>query len=423
MFTPVLAQSHTIKVHAYSYDAEGNRVDVYDGQIGTFDVSPVDIAVTALPASWEQYREQTITLKVRNAQGQTVELVPSPDIEVTISGENTAPGTIHKRDDGTYETTYTPQKPGEHILHVRATFTAPDGKSYVVTDADLGTFNVLSTQKVRLNIQQPQPGKQVATSFLPWDLPWKNTLPLIIHVRPEDDKGNPVFPQDIFLDPDSGVRVTAIKDEQGNTVYGPLDLQWSPLQEAYVGEVPGFKLGTYLIQIEGGPLKKGYLYQDEQATVTVERVRHPLYYPVLGGSAALLFLILAAAVWVVRRNINLRKHPCKGMIYIVDAEATPKFQRRLDSYGKNDITFQGTEIPPLTHIRKMRLWCESEDESRKKQVHIQVWLNKDRTPHPDINGRILSPGSEVRVGKYPFWLVKDPPDGELPEHPEAQEIN
>ena len=416
MFTPVLAQSHTIRVHAYSFDANGKSVDVYDGQIGTFDVSPVSIAITDLPTTWAQYREQTITLEVHNAQGQTVQLTPSPDIEVTISGEDTA---THKLDDGTYETAYTPQKTGEHTLHVRATFTDSNGKSHVLTDADLATFNVLPTQKILLNIQQPQPGKQVATSFLPW----KNTLPLIIHVRPEDDKGNPISPQDIFLNPDSSVRVTAIKDKQGNTVYGPLDLQWSPLQDACVGEIPEFGLGTYLIQVTGGPLKDGYLYRDEQATVTVERVRHPWYYPVLGGSVALLFLILAAVTWSVAHSINLRKHPCRGMIYIVDAEATPKFQKRLDSYGKNDITIQGTDIPPLTHIRKMRFRCESEDESKKKQVHIQVWLNKERHPHPDMNGRILFPGSEVRVGAYPFWIVKDPPDGELSEHPEAQGSN
>jgi len=106
-------------------------------------------------------------------------------------------------------------------------------------------------------------------------------------------------------------------------------------------------------------------------------------------------------------------------VYIVDAYGTPKFQKRLDTYGKNNITISGKEISPLTHVKKMQFWCESDAQSRDGRVYARVWLDNDRTPVASIDGKIMGANSEVKIGRYAFWLLKDPE--EMPDHPEAQE--
>ena len=152
--------------------------------------------------------------------------------------------------------------------------------------------------------------------------------------------------------------------------------------------------------------------------VQLTRVRHPLYFPFW---IITILMVIAAVVfsgWWGIAQINLRKHPCRGRIVIADMDGIQKFQKSLDSYGLNRITIPNKELPAILKIRKIEIWCESDSDSNNKKVYVRVWREGDRAALTGLDGKLLMPGSEVRLGNAPFWLYKDPE--ELREHLEAR---
>jgi len=95
-------------------------------------------------------------------------------------------------------------------------------------------------------------------------------------------------------------------------------------------------------------------------------------------------------------------------LVIADADGVPRFQLQLDRYGRNHIVLSGKEFPAILMIRKMEIRCESDADSSAKRVYVSVWRQGDRAPLASLNRKVLSPGSEVRLGSAPFWLYKDP---------------
>lgn len=414
-FIPILTGTHIITVRAESQDFDGSPVIVFDGEIGAFDVSPVMLIPSNLPLSWPQFSEQPIIFELQDARGFPVKAPSSLNLVVTVLGENAPPLSLRLQPDGTYEALYTPSMIGLHTVHVLASVLDSSGMEQVILDSNIGEFEVSPTIRVDLNVQKPDQPEQYDTGLWPFQ-----RIPLVLQVQLQDENGHILNPQQIFMNNAvDGLSVIRIQDSKGNDLALSLQFQQTPQTGIYMAESSDFGRGDYVITVEGPELKSGYVYQNKQTQIFVRRIRHPLHIPLLITGIVFLAAVISASSWMAVRNYNLRKYPCKGMIYIVDAYGTPKFQKRLDTYGKNTITISGKEISPLTHVKKMQFWCESDAQSRDGRVYARVWLDNDRTPVSSINGKIIGSNSEVKIGKYAFWLLKDPE--EMPDHPEAQE--
>lgn len=411
-FTPIVSEPHKITVTAESQDYEGNLLSIFNDVIGEFDVSPVLLAAKNIPLVWPQYSEQPITFELQDSRGYAVEAPSSLDMMVTINGENSAPLMLKLQPDGSYETTYTPSVTGLHSIHAFASVVDSSGEKKIIMDENIGEFDVSPTTRVDLIVQEPASAEQYETGLLPFP---RN--PLTVKIQLQDEDGKVLDPQKVFLNSaTNALSVTSIQDEKGNDVNLELDMQQTPDKGVYLAESSEFGTGEYIITVAGAELKPGFVYRNEQIRVRVVRMRHPWQIPL----GILIFLaVIGTSSWTIVKNYRIRQHPCKGMIYIVDAYGTPKFQKRLDTVGKNTIIVFGKEISPLTHVKKMQFWCETDAQSRDGRVYVRVWLDNDRTPIPSIDGKIMSANSEVKIGRYAFWLLKDPE--EMPDHPEAQE--
>lgn len=411
-FTPIVSEPHKITVTAESQDYDGQPIVVFDNVIGSFDVSTVTLAPKSLPITWPQYSEQPIIFELQDSRGYAVEAPSSLDLLVTIDGENSAPLALKLQPNGTYETTYTPNVTGPHSVHAFASVLDSSGKKQIIMDKDIGEFDVSPTTRVDLIVQEPASAEQYETGLLPFP---RN--PLTVKIQLQDEDGKVLDPQKVFLNSATNVlSVTRIQDEKGNDVNLELDMQQTPDKGVYLAESSEFGTGEYIITVAGAELRPGFVYRNEQIQVRVVRMRHPWQIPL---GILLLVAVIGTSSWTIVKNYKIRQHPCKGMIYIVDAYGTPKFQKRLDTVGKNTIIVFGKEISPLTHVKKMQFWCETDAQSRDGRVYARVWLDNDRTPIPSIDGKIMSANSEVKIGRYAFWLLKDPE--EMPDHPEAQE--
>lgn len=414
-FTPVLAENHVIKVTATSQDVDNNTIIVFDGEIGSFNVSPVLLVPKDLPLSWLQYSEQPITFELQDTRGLPVEAPSSLEMVVTISGETGLPLTLNRQTDGTYQALYTPNQTGPHTVHALASVLDSSGTKQTILDKDIGEFDVSPTTRVDLDVQKPDQPEQLDTGL--W---FFQRNPLVLQIRFEDENGQPLDPQNIFTgDAGSGLSVVQIRDSKGNPLNLHLNFQQTPETGVYLAESTDFGVGDYVITVAGAALKPNYVYKDKQTDISIMRVPHPLQIPLAIAGLFLLAVVVSGSSWVFIHNNQLSKHPCKGMIYIVDAYGTPKFQKRLDPYGKNRVVIPGKEIPAITHVRKMEFWCESDTQSEAGRIYARVWLDNDRTPVAAIDGKMMAPASEVKIGKYAFWLLKDPE--EISDHPEAQD--
>lgn len=411
-FTPIVSDPHKITVTAESQDYEGKSLSIFDGMIGEFDVSPVLLVAKNIPLVWPQYSEKPITFELQDSRGYPVEAPSSLDMMVTVNGENSGPLTLKLQPDGSYETTYAPSVTGSHSIHAFASVIDSSGEKKIIMDENIGEFDVSPTTRVDLVVQEPSTMKQYETGLLPFP---RN--PLSLKIQLQDENGAVLDPQKVFLgNPLNALSVAKIQDDKGNNVSLALDLQQTPDKGVYLAESMEFGIGDYVFTITGAELRPGFVYRNQQIQVRVIRTRHPWQIPL---GIILLVALIGSSSWAIVRNYKIRQHPCKGMIYIADAYGTPKFQKRLDTYGKNNIIISGKEISPLTHVKKMQFWCETDAQSREGRVYARVWLDNDRTPVSSIDGKIMGRNSEVQIGRYAFWLLKDPE--EMPDHPESQE--
>lgn len=412
-FIPVLVGPHTITVKAASRDANTKEVVIFDGPIGSFDVSPVLIQPKNLPLLWPQYSEQPITFELTNASGAPIAQKPDTlQIVASVSGAQNVELPLVLQSDGTYQALYTPNTTGEHIVHVLASVIDSAGVKQVILDSDVGSFDVSPTVRVEMKVLQPGSAAQFDTELLPF-----NRNPLVLQIKLADENGRALDPQRIFAgNPASALTVTKIQDSKGNPISDvTLTMQQTPELGVYLAETTELGIGNYVITVQADALQSGYIYKRDSVDVSVARIRHPLHIPLLIAGILLLAGMIATTSWLVIRDKNLRKHPCRGVLRIADAHGTIKHTIRLDSYGKNDIWISGKELPVLTHIQKMRVRSQSASDSSNGRVLVEIWLDRDKTPA--VN-RSMSPGSEAKIGKYPFWLSKDMDD--IPEHPEEQ---
>lgn len=406
-FTPVIAATHVISVHAESQDLNGNPIIVFDNQIGTFDVDPATLATLSLPGQMQQYDETEFIFELQDSRGFPINATIPIDVLVNVTGEPGGTLTLNKQSDGTYQASYIPRQAGEHAASVTATVTDAQGNVYEVAQEDLGTFDVLLTSLVGIYLTEPQVVEQEHTGL--WPL---NKNPLVVEVTVQDENGNPVDANRLFLhDAASAIKLT-LTDEDGNDVSEVLTLTLTAETGVYRAETLNVEMGEYAIRAEAvDGLQVGYLYDNAHkiASTQITRIRHPLHIPILISTILALIAIAAVTYITLKRRHNITKHPCTGRIYLVDYASVPQWQHLLDPHNRNHIVLKGG-FPGMTHVSKMEFRCMSEEDNKNGRVQAQVWIDNGKAPVVD---RSLGPKSEVKVGNLNFWFLKDPTDEQL----------
>lgn len=402
-FTPILTGVHSISVIAKSQNLKGDDVVVFDGVIGTFEVSPAVLAPIDLPAVWSQYDEKPLTFELQDSRGFPVK-VPTPlEITMTVRGEDGAPVVLASLPDGTYQAKYKPQKSGLHVIHLSATILDSSGKAQTILDKDVGNINVTATKLVRFKLVEPASieSQQLNTELWPF-----NVTPLIVAVQLVDVDGNSFDPAEIFVgDPDTALSIQ-VKGPKDVPSFGLKQTSETSLYRAQTTEIGE---GEYDISVSGSQLQPGYIFESPDLKLHVTRIRHPLQFPILIALSLLLAIIIIVVIFIIVRDRRARQHPCVGLLYIVDAYGAPRFQNRLGIYNK--VVFTSRDINPVTHIRKMVVSCASEQESKDGQIYVSIWLDNDNSPI--LYQHSLRRNGEVKIGRFEFWLLKDPTEEQL----------
>lgn len=405
-FTPVLAATHAISVHAESQDLNGKPIIVYDGLIGAFDVEPAVLAALELPTQMQQYDETEFVFELQDSRGfQIVTAVPVA-VNVEVGGEPGGSLTLASEADGTYRAAYSPQQAGTHSIDVEATVTDGDGNVFVLTQESLGDFEALATTLLELRLTEPMTTTQEHTGLLPWN---KNPLVVELELRDEDD--NLVDAKDVFVGDTAQAIELTMADEEGKDVTDVLTLTLTAVPGVYHAETTDVSLGRYNIRAEAvSDLQVGYLFDgDPIVDTTITRVRHPLHIPIAIGIVLALAAIAAVTYILRKRYLAITVHPCTGRVYLVDYASVPQWQHGLDAHNRNHIVVGGG-FPALTRVRKMQFDCVSDEDNKNGRVQVKIWIDKAKTPVVD---RSLGKKGEVRVGSFNFWLLKDPTDEQL----------
>ncbi|MEW5988741.1 MAG: hypothetical protein AB1791_19100, partial [Chloroflexota bacterium] len=348
-FTPVLAEPHTIFVHAESQDPDGNPVIVFDQQIGSFNVSAAVLTPLDVPSQVQQYDETTFAFELQDDRGFPITTAAPMEVVVTITGENSEPLTLAPQPDGSYQATYSPQVAGPHTAHVKATVSDSSGANYTVIDADVGQFDVAPTTLVSLALTQPQEAEQTNTGLWPFA-----RTPLVLEVQVVDDAGRSLEASQVFIgDPNQALQVT-VTDEERNDQSAALVLASTGQDGLYRAETQALGMGQYDLRVQAtGALRQGYLYRTDEVRTSIARVRHPLHLPIAGSLLALLLALTATIVVVTGRRRRAMLHPCTGRLIIVDADNIRHFDVNLSGYRRNRLEFTSKEINPITHVTRL----------------------------------------------------------------------
>jgi len=407
-FTPVLAVNHTIRVKAESQDQSGNQIVILDGIIGSFDVKPSVLVPLDLPVEWQQYKEQPLTFELQDARGFPITSPSSLDLAVTIQEDVSNKLILTPTSDGKYSTTYAPQKSGMHVLHVAATVLDVSGIRQTIIDEDIASFDVLPATLVEIAVLQPGPDPQFNTGL--WPL---TRNPLVLELQFQDNNGRELSPQDLFEDDAVDVfSVTDVKNQDDEKISIPLQFDYYPETNSYRARTTDLGIGEYIIAISADEPLNEYVYPPNGSSLIIKtvRVRYPLHTALMYIGMVLMVLVIGVGSAYKIRSIQNQKHPCRGKLYIVDADGSRKFQSgSLEEYNRNRIVFK--DINSVTHVSKLEVICSSDAEHQQRHVSVNIWLDNERTP--SIAQYPLRPGSEVKIGRYSFWLMKDPDEDQL----------
>jgi hypothetical protein len=408
-FTPVRIGPHTIHVHAESEDILGNKIVIYDGPIGTgFTIEPVYFVATSLPSRGQQYESFSIAYEMQDARGQRITDELNLVAEVTItSSTGTDEITIERQENGTYTGTYEPQASGEHVIYSRVQITTEDGQSYALVDEESARFNISPTQLLYVQIVGPEAVEQWDTELF-----WWVRKPFVLSVEIVDEAGRRVALDEVFVNAPANALQVEVMNEKSESLSDALRLIPSGMG-VYSAESTELGVGRYLITVNAtGGLKDGLMYGSQTDTLTVTRIRHPHHIPILiGVLVAIIVVVLLFILWQ-RYLHSLQVHPAVGDLRIVNEYGNPRFRQRLDNFQRNRITFKEKELSETVHVTKLEVSCPTEDAHNNRAVDVKVYLNDEK--HPTVE-RTLRPGSEVKLGQYRLWLLKDPTDEQLEE--------
>ena len=402
-FTPVSPGTHFINVNARSQDYEGNDVVVFDEQIGEFEVKPAQLILHDIPPTVSQFGSGEIEVELQDERGFPLEGAETIDISLIISG----PGgdetiQFEPQKGGKYRAKFSPQAAGSHKARVVATIEDSAGATHTVADQEVGVIEVSPTVKVDLVLEEPEDQlQQTATGLLPTDL-----IEVSLAVKLQSPEGRTLDPGDIFLNDAASAVNISITDEEGTDLSDAFEMQLDSASDTYIASSDQLGIGKFDFKAKvTGNLNDGYLYGETAQNASIIRIRHPQHIPILIGLIAFAAVVAVGAGAAIAKRHRDTRHPCKGSVTIVDAFGSPFFQTSLDAFNRNQIKITGKKINPITHVRHLEFTCSSDQDHESGRVHIRVWMDKDQAPVVD---RLVSRNSEVKLGQYNFWLLKDP---------------
>ncbi len=405
-FTPVLTGDHTIHVLAESKDVEGNAIQVYDGPIGSgFTVEPVTFAAIDLPAAERQYDPFDVAYEVLDSRGRRVTEDINLNAGITIShGTLSDEVELTPQTDGTYTAEYTPKNDGTHTLHVLAEVTGNDGKTYTLADEESASFDVSPTRLLTVHIIPPEALEQWNTEL------WFQPVSVELEIEIIDDTGSRVDLDEALAGSPASALDISVQDKK--EVSYPDVLKPALLaQGLYDAETTELGIGRYTITAQSDvTLNEGFLFEQQEDSIMITRIRHPWHIPMLliliGAIVTLILLIIVLARYRRSRQV----HPAVGDLRIINIFGTSQFRQRLDSFGRNRITFKTNELSNTVHVTKLEVRCDSDEAHERKTVDVKVYLDGDKQPAIE---RPLRPGGEVQLRPYKLWLLKDPTDAQL----------
>ena len=410
-FTPVAVGPHTIHVRAESEDVEGNKIQVYDGPIGGgFTVEAITFAPVDLPANGRQYKPVTAAYEILDAHNRRI--TDDINLEATLTFAHGAASDevdLTRQTDGSYTAEYTPQNNGPHTLNVHAEITGDDGKTYILADEESAQFDVAPTRLLSVHVIPPEKLEQWDTTL------WFQRIPLELEVEIVDDGGQRVDLDDAFaVSPANALQIEA-RDQKGNEY--PDALKPAEVSQGlYTAETTELGIGQYEITAQtNAALNDGFMFAQQEDSITLTRIRHPWHIPILIGLiATIIVLILSFIAW--QRYKHAREvHPAVGDLRIVNRYGSTRFRQRLDSFGQNRIIFKEKELSETVHVTRLEVRCDSEEAHERKAVDVKVYLDGGKQPSVE---RTLRPGGEVKLGQYQLWLLKDPTDAQLDDRSE-----
>jgi hypothetical protein len=122
------------------------------------------------------------------------------------------------------------------------------------------------------------------------------------------------------------------------------------------------------------------------------------------GLFVVLLIVLLAAIWFIKRNIELKKHPCKGYLMLVDSTREIMWKANLEVEEKNRQSFNVVLESPqasLSGVQSLLVSCETEEQSAGGIVVVQATLDSGQP----VNETLL-PGQKVDVVPGTTWLLK-----------------
>ncbi len=420
------------------------KIDIYGGQVGAYSMGIH--AVSMMPLSQPHTifsRQQAAEFEVigirLDANMPIDEFLSGSiyDLHVTLTDSNNQPLDIEEAkitidiarngDSQTYEIgssdnhvfdySLNLDDAGNYNLIVNANITQGNGDILTLPSLLETSFRVIPSQRLILQLVIPETNdfvQETTTGFPPFT---PTNFDLVFDVV--DESGNRVVLGEI-AETDVTWLLDVVKDGQlfdSNHVHIQEDAN---ILGRYYASFGDLEAGEYEISIKpSGDLTAAYIFDplDSLLSINLVRIVSLPYSLTILGIVVLVIICVMLIVFAVRRRINRRKHPARGMIVIREAASgIPRWSVNFDAKRSNHIIYKGRALKPF-NISEIQIICSDEKMSQAKRIRVTIKQGKDII----CNDRLLSPGSPpIRLtknslgldlpeeGRITYELVKDP---------------
>lgn len=427
-FAPVTPGTYVLLVSASSKDLDGKDVEVFsDINAGQFIVEPLDLELAAGMAGSPQPQNlpMPITVTVVSASGAPVQLnyPVEASAEINASGAK-SPLTFTVDPNGAgYISSFTPSASGTHQLTYRAFLTLLDGSKVLIAEKTQN-FDVYSTTLLNTRLVGPAMQLAVATDWLGQPADFSSGIELV-----NDQSGEPVSPDMVFLGNSPDVYKLTVKDADGKDV----SQRFFTRRAAQTGrfEIVAQKVGPgkYDVIIEpSAALKQSFLWKEQRWSYTVIASLNPVLYALAAGTALIILVVVLCLISMFR----LRPHPARGTVYICenvsyyddDAQAAGADRRTLFTmYLGNKNRYVYTRglywdfpcpiprlgkggLPPL--IRKIEVICPTREDSESWRILLRIWPTNLRRGETPVEIPLRRGQTDVRLNIAGYVVDKDP---------------
>ena len=377
--TALLAYPTTYTVYVFgeiTHPVTGKRVKAFQStEVGSITVQAPVPAWNGFDSPWPQYKKAKISFYLADSTGHKyadkIDLsqwkVYATVMVKEPSGEK-MPIEVTSKEPGSWEGEFAPQVDGEHtiVVSVGVEHISTGQKIPFVTEMPLFVFTVTPMTKVSCAILAPQDGG----TFVWRDILWR-PRPLRIEVGIQNVSGDLLDPKDVFVHPQSPLRVEVIASNGKR--FGPLSLLQGDKPGKYLAKFDNYEpyrwnvyqdLGWYEIHVmPNSKLKPTYILPNEEGTrIRVHLVRHPLWW-ILPTILAVLFILLCV-LFAIQSYVRLWS--IQGILVHAN---TGRTLARLTDYGKHTVTIT-SNLPP--EVEKVRI----HQHRGQRRVTMTVWAKR-----------------------------------------------